>query len=168
MWLNARISVILRCMDITFAELGLNEQLLEGVAALGFTNPTPVQAQAIPVVLEGRDVVASAQTGTGKTGAFTLPVLQLVGKAAKGEVAPRALIITPTRELAQQIDTVADKLCSVTGQCVATVIGGERYDRQLKRLKAGCDVLVATPGRLIDLMERKEVDLSHVQILVLD
>ena len=71
-------------MDITFAELGLNEQLLEGVAALGFTNPTPVQAQAIPVVLEGRDVVASAQTGTGKTGAFTLPVLQLVGKAAKG------------------------------------------------------------------------------------
>ena len=168
MWLNARISVILRCMDITFAELGLNEQLLEGVAALGFTNPTPVQAQAIPVVLEGRDVVASAQTGTGKTGAFTLPVLQLVGKAAKGEVAPRALIITPTRELAQQIDTVADKLCSVTGQRVATVIGGERYDRQLKRLKAGCDVLVATPGRLIDLMERKEVDLSHVQILVLD
>ena len=155
-------------MDTTFAELGLNEQLLQGVEALGFTNPTPVQAQAIPVVLQGRDVVASAQTGTGKTAAFTLPVLQLVGQAAKGQKAPRALIVTPTRELAQQIDAVADKLCAVTGQRVATVIGGERYDRQLKRLKAGCDVLVATPGRLIDLMERNEADLSHIQILVLD
>ena len=155
-------------MDTTFAELGLNEQLLQGVEALGFTNPTPVQAQAIPVVLQGRDVVASAQTGTGKTAAFTLPVLQLVGQAAKGQKAPRALIVTPTRELAQQIDAVADKLCAVTGQRVATVIGGERYDRQLKRLKVGCDVLVATPGRLIDLMERNEADLSHIQILVLD
>ncbi len=155
-------------MEKTFAELGLNEQLLQGVEALGFTEPTPVQAQAIPWVLQGRDVVASAQTGTGKTAAFTLPVLQLVGVAPKGKKAPRALIITPTRELAQQIDKVAAALCQATGQRVATVIGGERYDRQIKSLKEGCDVLVATPGRLIDLMEHNDADLSHVQVLVLD
>ncbi len=155
-------------MEKTFAELGLNEQLLQGVEALGFTEPTPVQAQAIPWVLQGRDVVASAQTGTGKTAAFTLPVLQLVDTAPKGATAPRALIVTPTRELAQQIDKVAGALCQATGQRVATVIGGERYDRQIKSLKAGCDVLVATPGRLIDLMESNDADLSHVRVLVLD
>ncbi len=102
-------------MDTTFAELGLNEQILQGVEALGFAAPTPVQAQAIPAVLAGRDVVATAQTGTGKTAAFTLPVLQLVGadpqtagaagdRGASDGRAPRALVVTPTRELAQQID----------------------------------------------------------------
>ncbi len=155
-------------MEKTFAELGLNEQLLRGIDALGFTEPTPVQVQAIPWVLQGRDVVASAQTGTGKTAAFTLPTLQLVGTAPEGCKAPRALIVTPTRELAQQIDRVAGTLCQATGQHVATVIGGERYDRQIKSLQAGCDVLVATPGRLIDLMEHNDADLSHVQVLVLD
>lgn len=206
-------------MDTTFAELGLNEHILQGVEALGFSAPTPVQAQAIPAVLAGRDVVASAQTGTGKTAAFTLPVLQIIActdaslhnheapsepappasdeeptptqsparkrrrrrkKTASSEAEqaaapaasqtpnPLALVITPTRELAQQIDKVARTVATHTGQRVATVIGGERYDRQIKHLKAGCDMLVATPGRLIDLMERNNVDLSHVQVLVLD
>ena len=155
-------------MDTTFAELGLNEQILEGVEALGFTTPTPVQAQAIPVVLQGRDVVASAQTGTGKTAAFTLPALQLVQGREKGNPGPLALVITPTRELASQIDKVAEAVVAKTGQAVVTVIGGERYDRQLKKLSRGCDMLVATPGRLIDLLERKAVSLAHVRVLVLD
>ena len=191
-------------MDTTFAELGLNEHILQGVEALGFSTPTPVQAQAIPLVLAGRDVVASAQTGTGKTAAFTLPVLQLIERRQpdleqqpepapqppaspaapeapaaekprqrrrpkkQSPTGPRALVITPTRELAQQIDKVASAVAAQTGQQVVTVIGGERYDRQLKGLKRGCDMLVATPGRLIDLMERHDVDLSQVQVLVLD
>ena len=157
-------------MDTSFAELGLNEQILAGVEALGFSQPTPVQAQAIPAVLEGRDVVASAQTGTGKTAAFTLPTLQLVGThtPTKRDRGPHALIVTPTRELAQQIDKVARAVAEHTGQRVVSVIGGARYDRQIKGIAQGCDMLVATPGRLIDLMERKAVDLGHVRILVLD
>lgn len=200
-------------MDTTFAELGLNEHILQGIEALGFSTPTPVQAQAIPAVLAGRDVVASAQTGTGKTAAFTLPVLQTIASSrddapvpephdgsfpmaapksnqpcaaettpanetlrkrrrrrnkTAGNPGPLALVITPTRELAQQIDKVASTVASKTGQRVVTVIGGEKYDRQIKGLKAGCDMLVATPGRLIDLMERKDVDLSQVRTLVLD
>jgi len=208
-------------MITSFSELGLNEQILAGVASLGFTEPTPVQAQAIPLVLEGRDLVASAQTGTGKTAAFTLPVLQLIAaigteraaqansadavaqqvaadevpsadqgapkrrrrrrrrrgtgaadaagiaEAAKG-YGPYALVVTPTRELAQQIEDVTSAVCEKTGQRAVIVIGGERFDRQLKGLAAGCDLLVATPGRLIDLMERRAVDLSQVRVLVLD
>ena len=186
-------------MTTSFAELGLNEQILAGVEALGFTEPTPVQAQAIPVALTGRDVVASAQTGTGKTAAFTLPTLQRIGRLADAEApqapaegerpagdgtlgdakrswrrkpradrGPHALVVTPTRELAVQIDKVAATVAEKTGQSVVTVIGGERYERQLKQLARGCDMLVATPGRLLDLLERKAADLGHVQVLVLD
>lgn len=202
-------------MTTTFAELGLNEQILAGVDALGFTEPTPVQAQAIPFVLEGRDVVASAQTGTGKTAAFALPTLQRIARAdevsdpvaaeastvsetsedtpadapkrrrrrrrrKKGAheeapiqvpdtpTAPLALVVTPTRELAQQIERVTTVVCEHTGQRSVIVMGGARFDRQIADLQRGCDLLVATPGRLIDLMDRKIVDLSHIQILVLD
>ena len=159
-------------MDTSFAELGLNEHILQGVEALGFTTPTPVQAQAIPVVLQGRDVVATAQTGTGKTAAFTLPVLQLVAQATEGARkkprGPLALVVTPTRELAQQIDKVASVVAARSGQRVVTVIGGERFERQIKQIEAGCDMLVATPGRLIDLMDRKIVSLGEVRVLVLD
>ncbi len=286
-------------MDITFAELGLNEHILAGVDALGFTTPTPVQAQAIPAVLEGRDVIASAQTGTGKTAAFALPVLQRIQDAsraarqqiveqeppasaagdadevpqvlacevvgdsassstsadtpakprrrrrhhrrssksaegaageqgaagaqtttkAEGDAKPRpksrkrpsgnqgeqtterpkrkrrrrrrkggqdrqvdtraanpdahpfgpfALVITPTRELAQQIDRVVSVVCEHTGQRAVVVMGGTKFDRQIRELEAGCDMLVATPGRLIDLMEHNHVSLDSVQVLVLD
>lgn len=157
-------------METTFAELGLNEQILSGVESLGFSVPTPVQAQAIPFVLQGRDVVASAQTGTGKTAAFALPALQVVGRLGDdpSDRGPHALVVTPTRELASQIDEVTRVVVSSTGQRVAAVIGGERYDRQIEQLSRGCDMLVATPGRLLDLIERRAVSLAHVRVLVLD
>ena len=186
-------------MEITFAELGLNEQILAGVATLGFNAPTPVQAAAIPAVLAGKDVVASAQTGTGKTAAFMLPTLQRIAvekpggaekpdakepNAAAGRNAsakrnakrgdtkrnayPRALIITPTRELAAQIDDVAKNVCASTGQQAVIVAGGARYKHQITALQKGCDVLVATPGRLIDLLDKKHTSLENIQVLVLD
>ena len=179
-------------MEITFAELGLNEQILAGVATLGFNAPTPVQAAAIPAVLVGKDVVASAQTGTGKTAAFMLPTLQRIagekrGEAEKSDAAagrgakrnakrgddkrnayPRALIITPTRELAAQIDAVAKSVCASTGQQAVIVTGGARYKHQITALQKGCDVLVATPGRLIDLLDKKHTSLENIQVLVLD
>ena len=190
-------------MEITFAELGLNEQILAGVATLGFNAPTPVQAAAIPAVLAGKDVVASAQTGTGKTAAFMLPTLQRIavekpreaekpdaternavsgrdaaagrdakrnakrGSAKRGAY-PRALIITPTRELAAQIDDVAKSVCASTGQQAVIVTGGARYKHQITALQKGCDVLVATPGRLIDLLDKKHTSLENIQVLVLD
>lgn len=157
-------------MTTSFAELGLNEQILAGVDALGFTEPTPVQARAIPAVLEGKDVLASAQTGTGKTCAFTLPTLQRIaasGRKAKPKK-PLALVITPTRELASQIEDVTKAVCAQTGQSTVVVMGGAKFDRQIKALAQGCDLLVATPGRLIDLMEHNHVNLSQVQVLVLD
>ena len=191
-------------MEITFAELGLNEQILAGVATLGFNAPTPVQAAAIPAVLSGKDVVASAQTGTGKTAAFMLPTLQRIavekprgvenpdakerdaaagrnavsgrnakrGDAKRGDAKrnayPRALIITPTRELAAQIDDVAKSVCASTGQQAVIVTGGARYKHQITALQKGCDVLVATPGRLIDLLDKKHTSLENIQVLVLD
>ena len=191
-------------MEITFAELGLNEQILAGVATLGFNAPTPVQAAAIPAVLAGKDVVASAQTGTGKTAAFMLPTLQRIavekpggaekpdakernaaaehnaaagrgakrGDARRGSTKrnayPRALIITPTRELAAQIDDVAKSVCASTGQQAVIVTGGARYKHQITALQKGCDVLVATPGRLIDLLDKKHTSLENIQVLVLD
>ena len=153
-------------MTTTFAELGLNEQILAGVESLGFSTPTPVQAGAIPEVLAGRDVVASAQTGTGKTAAFALPTLQrIAGKTGKG---PHALVVTPTRELATQIDNVVKEVCEQTGQRAVIVMGGARFEKQIKQLERGCDLLVATPGRLLDLMEHNHVSLSGVEVLVLD
>lgn len=286
-------------MEKEFAELGLNEHILAGVDALGFTRPTPVQAQAIPEILAGWDVLASAQTGTGKTAAFALPVLQLIeplsraarerdaapgkegdeseenavegarfpavptcwpiaargirpsrlrstrtatssrerrlrsqgggvgttgrwrlprlharlptcaaaptsaptkpkrkrhhGKAAAGSKSgrgcethpsrqggmrkpkanahpfgPFALIVTPTRELAAQIEGVVTTVCEQTGQRAVVVMGGAKFERQIRGLESGCDLLVATPGRLIDLMEHGHVSLKDVHVLVLD
>lgn len=153
-------------MTTSFAELGLNEQILAGVDALGFSTPTPVQAGAIPKVLAGRDVVASAQTGTGKTAAFALPMLQrIAGKSGHG---PHALVVTPTRELAAQIDDVVKVVCQKTGQRAVIVMGGAKFDKQIAALEKGCDLLVATPGRLLDLMEHNHVSLSGVKVLVLD
>lgn len=161
-----------------FAQLGLDGPILEGIQILGFSTPTPIQQQAIPVMLEGRDVVASAQTGTGKTAAFSLPMLQVIARQAasghNGEETgdtsadPRALVITPTRELATQIDRVVKTVAQKLGQQVVTLIGGKRYDTQVKALKRGCDVLVATPGRLIDLLDQGLVSLDSISFLVLD
>lgn len=161
-----RICWILAAMTTSFAELGLNEQILAGVDALGFSTPTPVQAGAIPEVLASRDVVASAQTGTGKTAAFALPTLQrIAGKSGRG---PHALVVTPTRELAAQIDDVVKVVCQKTGQRAVIVMGGAKFDKQIAALEKGCDLLVATPGRLLDLMEHNHVSLAGVEVLVLD
>ena len=150
---------------MSFDNLGLSPRLLEAVAVMGYTRPTPIQRDAIPYVLEGRDVVGCAQTGTGKTAAFVLPILQRV---TAGNPRPRALVVTPTRELAVQIEGVAAGVAKLTGHRVAVVYGGVGYDPQLKALKRGVDFLVATPGRLLDLMERGAVKLSDVEMLVLD
>ena len=150
---------------MTFDTLGLNQDILAAVSEMGYTEPTPIQRESIPLILAGRDVVGAAQTGTGKTAAFTLPLMQRVGM---GTGAPRALVVSPTRELAQQIEKVASVVGEHTGQRTCIVVGGVGYEPQVKRLKGGVEILVATPGRLIDLHERKDVDLSQVEILVLD
>lgn len=157
--------LVAHTVRMTFEELGLNEDSLSAIADLGYSEPTPIQREAIPLVLAGRDVVGAAQTGTGKTAAFTLPLMQRIGR---GSGAPLALVVSPTRELAQQIEKVSAAVGKKTGQRTALVVGGVKYDPQVKRLKKGVDILVATPGRLIDLYDRKDVDLSRVKVLVLD
>ena len=154
-------------MNTSFQGLGLSEATLSAVKRLGFTTPTPVQEQAIPLVLAGRDVVATAKTGTGKTAAFALPIIDRVGRS-KSAGAPKVLIVSPTRELAQQIDHVCFTLAKASRHRVLTVIGGTSYKGQIDRLKRGIDILIATPGRLFDLMERHVVRLDDVEVLVLD
>ena len=151
----------------SFDTLGLSERALKAVGLLGYTDPTPVQQQAIPLALEGRDAIAAAKTGTGKTAAFSLPLLDRVGYA-KGGQGPLVLIITPTRELAQQIGEVCERIADATHHRILTVVGGLSYTPQIDKLKRGTDVLIATPGRLIDLMDQDAVRLGDVQALVLD
>ena len=150
-----------------FNQLGLSDKALAAVQRMGYEQPTPVQEKAIPLVLSGHDIIAAAQTGTGKTAAFTLPSMDRLGHV-KGGMGPAMLVITPTRELAQQISEVADQVALSTHHRITTVVGGLSYKPQIEKLKRGTDILIATPGRLIDLMEQKAVRLSDVQILVLD
>ena len=150
-----------------FDQLGLSEKVLAAVAEMGYEEPSPVQRGAIPAVLEGRDVMAAAQTGTGKTAAFLLPTLDRLGHAAKGQ-GVLMLVVTPTRELAQQIEACARVICKQTGHRCAVVVGGVGYEPQKAALARGCDVLIATPGRLIDLIDQGAAKLSDVSVLVLD
>ncbi len=150
---------------MSFNHLGLDPRLMKAVGAMGYTTPTPIQNQAIPLVLEGRDVVGIAQTGTGKTAAFVLPVMQRI-PAKPGGV--RALVLTPTRELAVQIEGVARDVAKHTRHRVAVVYGGVGYEPQRQTLTRGVDLLVACPGRLLDLIARGDCDLSSVEVLVLD
>ncbi len=152
---------------LSFAQLGLSEHVLAAVADMGYDTPTPVQAQAIPAVLAGHDVMAAAQTGTGKTAAFLLPTLDRLGHTRRGS-GPLMLVVTPTRELAQQIEAVAKAVCAHTRHSCAVVVGGVGYEPQKAALARGCDVLVATPGRLIDLMDQGACSLGDVRVLVLD
>ncbi|MDX1626080.1 MAG: DEAD/DEAH box helicase [Wenzhouxiangellaceae bacterium] len=150
-----------------FDELGLATELLRALDDLGFSTPTPVQARAIPEILSGRDVTASAQTGTGKTAAFLLPTLDaLVGRPPCRE--PRLLVVTPTRELAAQVESQARALCRHLPLRSMAVFGGVNIRPQENALRRGTDVLVATPGRLLDLASRGSVSLSSVETLVLD
>lgn len=152
---------------MTFSALGLSAELLRAVADQGYDVPTPIQAQAIPAVLAGRDIMATAQTGTGKTAAFTLPLLQrLSGAASSGRV--RALVLVPTRELAAQVAASVRTYGRHLRLRCAEVYGGVSINPQFKQLRQGVDIVVATPGRLIDHLERRSVELSSVQLLVLD
>ena len=153
-----------------FSNLGLQAELVRAVADEGYTEPTPVQSQAIPVILEGRDVLAAAQTGTGKTAGFTLPILQLLSlKPARPEPRTvRVLVITPTRELAAQVEQAIRTYGKHSQLRSFCVYGGVGMQPQVDALKRGLDILVATPGRLLDHVGQKTVDLSRVEILVLD
>ena len=151
----------------SFNELGLSDKALAAVARMGYDAPTPVQQQAIPLVLAGHDIIAGAQTGTGKTAAFSLPIMDTLPKSKTGS-SPLALIVTPTRELAQQIGEVAAQIAVSTHHRITTVVGGLSYKPQIERLRRGTDILIATPGRLIDLMEQQAVSLDDVAVLVLD
>jgi ATP-dependent RNA helicase RhlE len=154
-----------------FNELGLTEPLLRAIADAGYTTPTPIQLKAIPQVLNGGDLLAGAQTGTGKTAGFTLPILQLLSqKAAAGSTVgrPRCLMLTPTRELAAQIEESVQTYGKYLPLKSMVIFGGVNANPQISRLKKPLDILVATPGRLLDHASQKNVDLSGVEILVLD
>ena len=153
----------------TFESLGLSKALLRAVEDEGYTTPTPVQAQAIPPLLDGKDVLGVAQTGTGKTAAFALPVLQIVSRGRpQGKRHIRALVLSPTRELAAQVRESVYTYGKFTSTTSTAVFGGAKIFPQKSKLKKGVDILVATPGRLLDLHNQKAVKLNRVQILVLD
>jgi ATP-dependent RNA helicase RhlE len=155
---------------MTFRNLGLSTELLRAVADSGYTEPTPIQQQAIPAILQGQDVFASAQTGTGKTAGFTLPLLQLLNTTNPNKVhrTPRALILTPTRELADQVNDSVKTYSKYLSLRSSVVYGGVGIAPQIQMLRRGIDILVATPGRLLDHLGQKTVDLSQIEILVLD
>jgi len=154
---------------MTFNDLGLSESLLRAVRKTGYTQPTPIQEKAIPEILAGRDVMAAAQTGTGKTAGFTLPLLQrLSGGSAPHKDHIRALVITPTRELAAQIQDSIQTYGSNENLQYGVVFGGVNINPQKRILRRGLDILVATPGRLLDLYQQKSVKFDQVEILILD
>jgi len=154
---------------MTFSSLGLAESLLRAVKEQGYDKPTPIQAQGIPVVLEGKDIMAAAQTGTGKTASFTLPLLHSLSQGRRaGRNQARALVLTPTRELAAQVEasiTTYGKYLPLTS---TVVYGGVKINPQMMRLRKGTDILVATPGRLLDLYSKNAVKFDHLEVLILD
>lgn len=156
----------------TFSSLGLSEQILRGLAATGYTTPTPIQAAAIPPGLEGKDLTGCAQTGTGKTAAFVLPTLHRLSTARNGADTKRrpirALVLTPTRELAMQVESSVRTYGKFTRLRSTTVYGGVSMEPQYRALRQGVDVVIATPGRLLDHINRGSVDLSSLEILVVD
>lgn len=154
---------------MTFTSLGLSKALVKAVTEKGYDNPSPIQEKAIPVILEGKDVLASAQTGTGKTAGFTLPILQNISEKKNPKYRPiKALVLTPTRELAAQVyDNVREYSTHLNIKSTA-VFGGVKPSSQIATLKNGIDVLVATPGRLIDLHEQNQLSLKRIDVLVLD
>ncbi len=155
---------------MSFKELGLIEELLKAIEEEGYSTPTPIQQQAIPLVLEGSDLMAGAQTGTGKTAGFTLPLLQKLMKTAKNPHKPalRALILTPTRELAAQIGDNVKTYGKYLPLKSEVIFGGVNINPQIKSLQRGVDIVIATPGRLLDHVAQRTVDLSKIEILVLD
>ncbi|MDP3325814.1 MAG: DEAD/DEAH box helicase, partial [Hydrogenophaga sp.] len=160
-------------MTLSFSQLSLSPSLERAVAEMGYENMTPIQAQAIPVVLQGRDVMGAAQTGTGKTAAFTLPLLQRMMKHDNTSTSParhpvRALVLLPTRELADQVAEQVKLYAKYTNLRSMVVFGGMDMKPQTAELKKGVEVLVATPGRLLDHIEAKNCVLNQVEYVVLD
>ena len=158
---------------MTFDELGLCPELLRSLADEGYTEPTPIQQKGIPVLLAGQDVMAAAQTGTGKTAAFMLPILERLRSQANTSMSParhpvRALVLTPTRELAVQVEESARSYSRHIPLRTTCVYGGVNIDPQIAALRAGSEIVVATPGRLLDHLNSKTVHLGQVQFLVLD
>lgn len=158
---------------MTFESLGLSAELLKAIAEEGYSTPTPVQAQAIPLILAGRDVQAAAQTGTGKTAGFTLPILHRLQPLASSSPSParhpiRALVLTPTRELAAQVEESVKTYSRYLALRSTVIYGGMPMDPQIKALRAGVEIVVATPGRLLDHIQQKTLQLSQVEVLVLD
>lgn len=153
-------------MPMSFGNFGLAAPILEGVKAMGYVEPTPIQLRAIPLIMEGRDVIGSAQTGTGKTAAFALPMLSKILDLPKGK--SRFLIMEPTRELAAQVETAIRDFSRFTSLKTAVIFGGVGYGRQREALQAGADVIVATPGRLLDHLSQRVVSLDAIEYLVLD
>lgn len=155
---------------MSFSSLGLSEPILRAVSETGYSEPTPIQRRVIPVVLDGKDVLAGAQTGTGKTAGFTLPMLEkLTASAASGgKRAVRALVLTPTRELAAQVGQSVETYGKHLSLRLAVIYGGVNINPQTKKLQGGVDIVVATPGRLLDHAHQKHIDLSQIELLVLD
>ena len=155
-----------------FNELGLNENVLSAILPLGYEKPTPIQEQSIPIVLSGKDLLGCAQTGTGKTAAFSLPIVHTLSSTppkSKGKSKPvRALIISPTRELTSQINDNLRDYCSQSKLRTTVIYGGMPQRRQVDALRRGVDILVATPGRLLDLCDQGYINLSTIEFLVLD
>lgn len=156
-------------MNNTFSELGLSAQILRTISRHGYEKPTPIQARAIPLALQGRDLLLSAQTGSGKTAAFVLPILQQLAAEPTKSKLPRALIVIPTRELAQQVqDSVFQYSREFKELYSVTLVGGTAYQKQIRALKKGVSIVVATPGRLLDHVREGHLDLSQIRYLVLD
>jgi len=155
---------------MSFDSLGLSAELLRAIGEQGYTEPTPIQRKAIPVILEGKDVMAGAQTGTGKTAGFTLPLLQRLSEKSvpSGRRPVRALVLTPTRELAAQVGESVETYGRHLPMRSAVIFGGVKINPQIDKLRQGVDILVATPGRLLDHANQKTVNLSQIEILVLD
>ena len=149
----------------SFEELGINSALIDSMMDMGWSEPTPIQCEAVPVGMAGNDLIAKAQTGTGKTGAYAMIVLSRIGH---GRQIPSAIVITPTRELAMQVDTELRKISRKSGHISTAVYGGAPIDRQINALRRGADIIVGTPGRLKDMIEREALDLSQVSEVVLD
>jgi superfamily II DNA/RNA helicase len=153
---------------VRFEDLGLSPQLLKAVADCGYSTPTPIQARGIPQVLKGKDLIGIAQTGTGKTASFTLPMIEILSRGRAKARMPRTLILEPTRELAAQVAESFERYGKQHKLSMALLIGGVSYEDQDKKLDRGVDVLIATPGRLLDHFERGKLMLTGVQILVID
>ena len=153
---------------MTFADLGLSDQLLRAVEESGYSEPTPIQRGAIPSVLMGRDLVGIAQTGTGKTASFVLPMIDILAHGRSRALMPRSLILEPTRELAAQVSENFEKYGKYNKLSMALLIGGVQMGDQVKALEKGVDVLIATPGRLMDLFQRGKILLNGCELLVID